>query len=32
MAACLLITAGAVLAAKSLLFGRRAEAVGEAGA
>src|SRR6185369_7735235 len=29
LAACLLITAGAVLAAKSLLFGRRIEAAGE---
>jgi drug/metabolite transporter (DMT)-like permease len=32
LAACLLITAGAVLAAKNLLFGRRLEAAGEAGA
>jgi drug/metabolite transporter (DMT)-like permease len=32
LAACLLITSGAVLAAKNLLFGRRIEATGEAGA
>jgi drug/metabolite transporter (DMT)-like permease len=32
LAACLFITGGAVLAAKNLLFGRRAEAAGEAGA
>jgi drug/metabolite transporter (DMT)-like permease len=32
LAACLLITGGAVLAAKSMLFGRRGAAAGEAGA
>jgi len=32
LAACLLITSGAVLAAKNLLFGRGGKAVGEAGA
>jgi drug/metabolite transporter (DMT)-like permease len=32
VAACLFITGGAALAAKNLLFGRRAEAAGEAGA